>query len=146
VQGLYVVLLSMAQHHHIGLHGLEIPGRIQQGLSFDQAAHPCRDGEAVGTEPFGGNIKAELGPRAGFVEETGQYVAFEQVARPRALDQLAHLVGAGEDVGQLFAVKLVDGNNIHPRPAVPVGRLFLHRFEIEQFGQTFNVIHRFPLL
>jgi hypothetical protein len=66
---------GVPQHHHVGFHRFQVFSGIQQGLPFNQAAHTGGDGEAVGAEPLGRDVKGELGSGAGFIKKKNDRLA-----------------------------------------------------------------------
>ena len=58
----------VADDQDIRLHGLQVVGRVRQGLAFDGAGGRHRQVEGVGAEAFGGDLEGHAGPGAGLVE------------------------------------------------------------------------------
>ena len=112
----------MAQHDHIRV-AFERADGIGQALALRhrRILHLVdRDDRAA--EPFHRRGERRRGARGRFVEQVGQDLAFQQVERPDALDHAAHLVRHAEDVLQVFAAELLDGDDVL---AIPVGVLVL---------------------
>ena len=61
--------IGVPDNHHVGLHGFQVFGRIQQGFALFQTAHTGSNGEGIGAETFGCNVKGHPGPGAGFVKK-----------------------------------------------------------------------------
>ena len=82
---------GVADHHHVGPHGLDVLGRVDERLALGQARDAGGEVLRVGREPLG--RQAEAGPRAGRVLE-------EQVEDDPARQRGDLLAAPGRDLGE----------------------------------------------
>ena len=84
---------GVADDDDIALHGLDVPGRIEQRLPLDHAAGRGRDVDHVGRKPLARKFEGRPRPRARLVEEVDHRLAAE---RRHLLDvPLGHVLERG---------------------------------------------------
>ena len=67
--------LGVADHHHVGRHGVQVAGGVEQRLALDGRRRRARDVDRVGRQPLGRDLERRAGAGRGLEEQVDDRLA-----------------------------------------------------------------------